>query len=149
MHLQHCYKYLTLKVPLFIIYFVSHKKCNKKLGYWEFDNCLFVIMCFNIFLSDFIPPTITGCPNDIFESVDVNLSGAIVQYTPPVAQDNSGTATLVSTPQPSGTFFPIGKTTITFTYRDPSGNEAVCTFCITVSAGKYRVKFAKDATHTR
>lgn len=71
------------------------------------------------------------CPSGISRCFDDN----IVEYDPPVAFDNclalGGFFNLVSG-LPSGSIFPEGTTTNTYTYTDMQGNKGACSFEITV-----------------
>src|SRR4029453_8400436 len=80
---------------------------------------------------DSAPPAIS-CPSNI--TVDPTCpSGAVVTYTPPVGTDNcSGVTTVRTAGLASGSLFPIGTTTVTYTATDTSGNSASCSFTVTV-----------------
>ena len=80
---------------------------------------------------DSTPPSIT-CPANI--TVEATCpSGAIATYTAPVGTDNCPGATTVRTAGPaSGSIFPIGNTTVTYTTTDSSGNSTSCSFTVTV-----------------
>jgi len=86
---------------------------------------------FTITVNDTQPPTIT-CPANITQSNDPNQCGAVVNYPPPTVSDNCpGVGAPVCVPA-SGTFFPVGTTTVTCTVADAVGNTAACSFTITV-----------------
>ncbi len=54
-----------------------------------------------------------------------------VNWNEPTAVDNSGgQPTVTSTHQP-GQNFPLGPTSVTYTFTDSSGNQAMCSFTIT------------------
>jgi hypothetical protein len=55
-----------------------------------------------------------------------------VSYTPPVGTDNCGSTTAQTAGLPSGSQFPVGTTTNTYTVTDASGNTASCSFAVTV-----------------
>jgi hypothetical protein len=85
---------------------------------------------FTVTVRDRERPVITA-PADIVRGNDPDRAGAIVTYPPPTASDNaSGVMTFCS--PPSGSFFPLGTTTVTCTATDTSGNTATDTFRITV-----------------
>jgi subtilisin-like proprotein convertase family protein len=65
------------------------------------------------------------CPANITVSNDPNQCGAVVTYPPPTT---SGTCSTVTCSPASGSFFPVGTTTVTCT--DPA--PATCTFTVTV-----------------
>ncbi|XP_072044230.1 hyalin-like [Amphiura filiformis] len=77
-------------------------------------------------------PTITGIPSAIITTTDANSASAVVSWTDPTATDNFGAVTLTSDAT-SGSNFPIGTTTVTFTATDPRGNQATAFFTITVT----------------
>jgi hypothetical protein len=88
---------------------------------------------FTVVVTDNISPSIT-CPGNITQNNDVNLCGAIVNYTTPVGTDNcAGVTTTQTAGLPSGSFFPVGTTTNTFVVTDAAGNTATCLFTITIA----------------
>ena len=92
-------------------------------------NCSFTVT-----INDTQPPTIT-CPANITRSNDPNQCGAVVNYPPPTVSDNCpGVGAPVCIPA-SGSFFPVGTTTVTCTVADASPNspDSTCTFTITVN----------------
>ncbi len=85
-----------------------------------------------ITVNDTIAPQIS-CPSDIIQSVDTDLSTAIITYTLPVSIDNCSNTTVTQTAGlPSGSEFPIGTTTIAFEVTDIAGNIATCSFDIII-----------------
>lgn len=85
---------------------------------------------FNVTVNDTQPPEVT-CPADITVSNDSGLCGAVVNFTP-TATDNCSIDTITSVPA-SGSFFPVGTTSVTVTATDASGNTATCSFNVTVN----------------
>jgi hypothetical protein len=83
-------------------------------------------------VEDHEPPTISCPANIVLEPTCP--SGAIATYTAPVGQDNCPGATTTRTAGgASGTVFPIGTTTVTYSVTDASGNGPVsCSFTVTV-----------------
>ncbi|HMU46300.1 MAG TPA: HYR domain-containing protein [Chitinophagaceae bacterium] len=73
----------------------------------------------------FIPPCTIICPANITVNNDANQCGAIVNYPAPTT---TGVCGPVTTTPASGSFFPVGTTTVTAT--EPGGG--ICTFTITV-----------------
>jgi subtilisin-like proprotein convertase family protein len=67
------------------------------------------------------------CPANITVSNDPNQCGAVVNYPPPTTSAGCGTVTC--TP-PSGSFFPVGTTTVTCT---DSPSASTCSFTVTVN----------------
>ena len=83
--------------------------------------------------SDAIPPSIT-CPSNIVVSNDAGVCGAIVNYPAPVVTDNcSGATTTRTSGLASGSLFPVGTNTVTYTASDAAGNTDVCSFTVTVT----------------
>src|SRR6185436_7657836 len=74
-------------------------------------------------------PSIT-CPANIIVNNDANQCGANVSFSA-TATDNCPGATISYSPA-SGSFFPVGTTTVTATATDASGHTASCTFTVTV-----------------
>jgi uncharacterized repeat protein (TIGR01451 family) len=83
------------------------------------------------------PPTITCPPNQ--SAIATSPAGAVVTYPAPIVSDNCPGVTLVTTP-PSGSTFPIGRTTVTAIATDTSGNQATCSFIVSVSGTLTAVK---------
>ncbi|XP_022082334.1 uncharacterized protein LOC110974776 isoform X2 [Acanthaster planci] len=80
---------------------------------------------------DTAPPVVTSCPSDITQFVPFLSTGTSVTWTEPTVLDNSGAFDTVQT-RTSGSFFPVGETTVTYTFRDASNNEAICSFVVRV-----------------
>lgn len=70
------------------------------------------------------------CPPDIEVNNDAGECGAIVNYPMPTYTGNCGT---VTTSHPSGSFFPVGTTTVTVTGTRLDGSTDTCSFDITVN----------------
>jgi hypothetical protein len=76
-------------------------------------------------------PTFTSTQADI--PADAGANGtAIVSFSTPTAEDNSGQAPNVSCDPVSGTAFDVGTTPVTCTATDAAGNFAELTFNVTV-----------------
>ena len=75
----------------------------------------FVTCTFDVTVNDTLPPVIT-CPADTTVFNDPGVCGAIVNFTP-TALDNCSNVTITSVPE-SGSFFPVGTTTVTSTATD-------------------------------
>jgi gliding motility-associated-like protein len=85
---------------------------------------------------DNVPPVIAGCPGEITVDVTPGTCRAVVVWQPPTATDNCQLASLVSTHNPGDSFSP-GKTTITYTATDGSGNKTTCSFPVIVKDAIY------------
>jgi HYR domain/Ig-like domain CHU_C associated/Secretion system C-terminal sorting domain/PKD-like domain len=83
-----------------------------------------------ITVNDQTPPVIT-CPANITVNNTPNQCGAIVNFTVTATDNCAGTVTITSVPA-SGSFFPVGTTTVTSTAVDACGNTSTCTFTVTV-----------------
>ncbi|HEY2973141.1 MAG TPA: HYR domain-containing protein [Pyrinomonadaceae bacterium] len=84
-----------------------------------------------ITVQDTEPPTIS-CPADIVVEPTCS-SGAVVTYTAPVGADTCTEAFTTQTAGlASGSIFPIGTTTVTYTATDASNNTASCSFTVKV-----------------
>lgn len=86
---------------------------------------------FTVAVKDTQAPTLSACP----PNMSVSSSGGcqVVNYTPPTATDNCGSATVNCSPAP-GTCFPPGTTTVTCTAMDtsPDSPNSSCSFTVTV-----------------
>lgn len=85
---------------------------------------------FTITVNDTQSPNI-NCPANFTKTNDPNQCGAVVSYPAPTVSDNCpGVGTPTCTPA-SGSFFPVGATTVSCSVKDSSNNMAGCTFTIT------------------
>ncbi|MGH8004731.1 MAG: HYR domain-containing protein, partial [Limisphaerales bacterium] len=85
---------------------------------------------FTVTVNDTESPTIS-CPANIVQSNDPGQCGATVNYSAP-ATDNCPGVVVNCTPPPSS-FFPIGTTAVNCTATDAAGNQASCSFTVTVN----------------
>lgn len=77
---------------------------------------------------------VISCPGDVNADFDPAVNGAVVTYTTPVGTDNCpGATTTQIAGLPSGSTFPAGTTTNTFSVTDAVGNTAQCSFNVTVA----------------
>ncbi|XP_063960800.1 mucin-17-like [Lytechinus pictus] len=98
----------------------------------NFETCSFVVTVSEPV--DVTPPELQNCPTGISATVNPGSSFAVVTWTPPTATDNLGTPVVLSN-FPSGSSFPIGTTTVTYTAVDGNGNDASCSFDVVVTNG--------------
>ena len=71
-----------------------------------------------------------SCPSNITVNNDAGQCGAVVNYPAPTYTGNCGT---VTPSQASGTFFPVGTTTVTVTGQRLDGTSDSCSFTVTVN----------------
>ena len=90
---------------------------------------------FTVTVNDNEAPIFSGVPSNITVNTDPGLSTAVVSWTAPTANDNvDGAVTPVQTAGPaSGSAFPVGTTTITYTATDAATNSATASFTVTVN----------------
>ncbi|XP_072046224.1 uncharacterized protein [Amphiura filiformis] len=90
--------------------------------------CTFTVTVITV---DTTPPTVSGCPSDIHTETELGTGNMPVHWIEPSATDLSGIKQTVRTHAPS-TEFPIGVTSVTYTFIDSSENRANCHFAVTV-----------------
>ncbi len=102
---------------------------------------------FTVTVNDTQAPAIT-CPANITTDATEtqgDQTGATVTYPAPTVTDNCpGVAAPVCTPA-SGSFFPVGTTTVTCMVADGAGNPASCSFTVTVGTA-FTNCYVDDAT---
>lgn len=81
-------------------------------------------------VSNYAMPTIS-CPGNISVASAANQCGANVTYPNAIVTSGPANPTIIYS-HPSGSFFPVGNTTVTATVTDACGNTATCTFVVTV-----------------
>jgi hypothetical protein len=77
-------------------------------------------------------PIVSNCPQDI-NAVGSGTSGSVVSWIEPAAADNCTSVSLVRSHAP-GSVFPTGTTTVSYKFRDASGNERTCSFKVNVTS---------------
>jgi len=91
-------------------------------------NCSFTVT-----VNDTQPPAI-NCPTPITVSNTPGECGATVSYTPPIGTDNcSGASTSQTSGLVSGVVFPVGVTNNVYTVTAANGQNANCSFTVTVN----------------
>ena len=93
---------------------------------------------FTVTVNDTQFPTIQGCPPSVTVNNTPNTCGAVVTWAEPSVFDNCPGVTVTRT-HTSGTTFPIGTTTVTYTVTDAVGNTATCSFTVTVNDTQFPV----------
>lgn len=76
---------------------------------------------------------VINCPSNVVVSNNPGFCGAVVNYPAPTASDNCDMSLTITCSPPSGSFFPVGTTTVTCTAIDDANNSATCTFTVTVN----------------
>jgi CSLREA domain-containing protein len=74
------------------------------------------------------------CPQNLTRNMGPNQGSAVVTYPPPLVNDNLPGAVATCAP-PSGASFPLGVTTVSCSARDSIGNQASCSFTVTLVGG--------------
>ncbi len=100
---------------------------------------------FTITVIDNEAPVITNCTPDVLASNDAGDCGAIVTFAPPTYTENCTMGTEIAS-QASGTFFPVGTTTVTWTLTDNAGNITTCDFDVTVEDTEMPIAMCTDIT---
>ncbi len=91
-----------------------------------YDSCSFTVT-----VVDAQAPAIT-CPGNITQSNDPGQCGAVVNYTV-TATDNCTSSVTVTVTPASGSFFPVGITTVNAKATDAAGNTSTCSFTVRVN----------------
>jgi hypothetical protein len=94
-------------------------------------------------------PTVTSCPANIAQGTDADICGAQVSYATPQFEDNcdgTGLEGVMISGLTSGSDFPLGVTTVTWTYSDLADNgTATCTFTVTITDNDAPVAVCQSA----
>jgi uncharacterized repeat protein (TIGR01451 family) len=85
---------------------------------------------FSVTVND-VEPLAIICPSDIVLTANPGQCTPVVNFTPARTVDNCPGANVVCTP-PSGSTFPVGRSTVTCVATDASGSRATCAFAVTV-----------------
>ncbi len=97
---------------------------------------------FTVTINDREAPVLSDMPANIATNTDPGQSTAVVNWTAPTVTDNvDGSIAPVVTSSPttgldSGSPFPVGTTTITYTATDTAGNSTSASFTVTVIDGE-------------
>lgn len=81
---------------------------------------------------DTTPPVISGIPSAITRTVSSTSAGSFITFPLPVAWDAVDGLSRVTSSKASGSPFLVGRTTVTFTAQDNSGNVATATMTVTI-----------------
>ena len=92
------------------------------------SNCTLLVT-----VQDASAPTVVNCPSSIIVSAGATCTG-VATWTAPTVSDNCSGSTIAQTAGlASGSAFPLGVSTITYTATDGAGNTATCSFTVTVT----------------
>ncbi|HMY74536.1 MAG TPA: putative Ig domain-containing protein, partial [Blastocatellia bacterium] len=86
---------------------------------------------FSVTVNDTQAPALIGCPGNQTATA-TSSAGAVVNYTPPTANDNCGTVPVMCSPV-SGSTFALGTTNVTCTATDAANLTSSCNFSVTVN----------------
>ena len=88
---------------------------------------------FTVTVNDTEAPVITGTPSNITLSTGSRTTcNQVATWTAPTATDNCSGTVSVSSNYSSGNTFPVGTTTVTYTFTDVAGNSSTSSFTVTV-----------------
>ncbi|MEZ4777771.1 MAG: proprotein convertase P-domain-containing protein [Flavobacteriaceae bacterium] len=92
-------------------------------------------------------PPVISCPANINASNAAGQCGAIVNFAGVAVDPEDGniSGSIVATPA-SGSFFPVGTTTVTLSVTDSDGNTTTCDFDITITDDESPVIACQDIT---
>jgi large repetitive protein len=89
---------------------------------------------FMVTVNDTQAPVVIGTPANITVSNDAGACGAMVNYIAPTSGDNcTGHFITRTAGLASGSFFPVGTTSVTYTATDASNNTTSSSFTVTVN----------------
>ncbi len=75
-----------------------------------------------------------ACPPNAVQGNDLGLCSAVVLYTPPTgAGSGTGLSTQLTDGLPSGSAFPVGTTSVTYTVTNNEGDSESCSFTVDVA----------------
>lgn len=87
----------------------------------------------NLDVLDSAPPLIVGCPANLVVYVEAGVAGALVSWPLPEATDACAGRLPIDCQPESGSWFPLGVTTVNCVASDFSGNTSTCLFTVTVA----------------
>ncbi|GAP69295.1 por secretion system C-terminal sorting domain [Bacteroidales bacterium 6E] len=91
---------------------------------------------FDVVVTDAEYPEITGMPADFNVDTDLGTCTAVVNWLAPEASDNCEVASFTSS-HASGSAFPVGTTTVTYTATDVNGYTTTASFDVVVTDAEY------------
>ncbi|XP_038051960.1 uncharacterized protein LOC119724809 isoform X2 [Patiria miniata] len=107
---------------------------NITIRYTAIDPAGNMAICeFELRVLDLEPPEVLSCPNDTAVSTNPGSNMSYVKFVTAIDFDDNDRIESVVMSHRSGSLFIVGNTTVLNTATDASGNEAVCTFLVTVT----------------
>ncbi|MEM6320918.1 MAG: HYR domain-containing protein [Bacteroidota bacterium] len=105
--------------------------------YTATDGCGGSITCsFNVTVESTASNINLTCPSNIALTAAPGATGAVASWATPNPTSDCATGSVnLTVTQASGTTFPIGNTTVTYTATDGCGSTTTCSFIVTVSEG--------------
>ncbi|GEM_PF-4301892 len=94
------------------------------------SECRFKVTVFDV------DKPVMECPDDITVPIDIGMCGAVVKYVTPFAEDCQPVSVKMTEGLPSGSVFPVGFTTVTFTATDLGRTQTSCSFIVEVTDDK-------------
>jgi hypothetical protein len=89
---------------------------------------------FTVTINDTENPTIVGLPANITSANTIGVCGKVITWAAPTSADNCAGTSIAQTAGPvSGSTFPIGITTITYTATDAALNTFSSSFTVTIT----------------
>jgi hypothetical protein len=87
-----------------------------------------------VVITDNTAPVVSGCPSNISINTGAGSTtcNGTATWTAPTATDNCTTPVTVTSTHNSGDAFPVGSTTVTYTFKDAALNTSICSFTVTV-----------------
>lgn len=87
---------------------------------------------------DNTPPVVAGCPANISQVALAGICNTPVTWAAPTATDNCVVVNTTSSHN-SGDYFPIGTTTVTYTFTDGNNNSSTCSFDVTITGSTMNI----------
>jgi hypothetical protein len=121
-------------------------KYEAKDGFGNVTPC-----SFNVTVKGNTSKPVITCPANMYLQAEANKTGAVANYSEPVAMLNGNKISAARTAGPaSGSLFPIGTTTVSYEAKDNAGNTVSCSFEVNVkgSADKPSITCPPDVQAT-
>ncbi|XP_022090462.1 basement membrane-specific heparan sulfate proteoglycan core protein-like isoform X3 [Acanthaster planci] len=111
--------------PTRVVYYFTDPSGNRA-------TCDFVVQIQQA--EDNTPPVITGCLDDIFETLEPGAIDKTVSWVEPTASDDSQKPVeVLQTHWPDSSRFELGKSKVKYIFADSSGNTASCFFFVIIT----------------